>query len=107
LQKTIGCSNPKNTTPIFGKAACIVAGERGVVLLVEGGELDAVEAGDASFGSDPEVSITSLEYLVNTVLRETVVARPSLMPQGRKKGRFRESHVLLRIGPRVCGSDRT
>jgi hypothetical protein len=53
LQKTIGCSNPKSTTSIFGEAAYIIAGERWAVVLVEDGELDTVEAGDASFGSDP------------------------------------------------------
>jgi hypothetical protein len=101
LQKTIGCSNPKITGSIFGEAASIVAGESQIVLLVEDGELDTVEAGDASFGSDPEVSITSLEYLVNTVLRKTVLARPRLMSQCPKKRRFRESAVFLRISPRV------
>jgi hypothetical protein len=68
LQKTIGCSNPKITGSIFSEAAGIVAGESQIVLLAEDGELDTVEAGDASFGSDPEVSITCLEYLVNARL---------------------------------------
>jgi hypothetical protein len=73
-QKTVGCSNPKNTTSIFGEATCIVAGERRVVFLIEDGELDAIESGDASFGSDPEVPIVSLEYLVNTILWKAVLA---------------------------------
>jgi hypothetical protein len=73
-QKTVGCSNPKNTASIFGEATRIVAGERRVILLVEDGELDATEAGDASFGSDPEVSIASLEHLVNTILWKAVLA---------------------------------
>jgi len=61
-------------TSIFGKAACIVAGERRVVLLIEYGELNAIEAGDAFFGSDPKVPIVSLEDLVNTILRKTVLS---------------------------------
>jgi hypothetical protein len=70
---------------IFGEAAGIVAGDRWGVLLVEDGELDTIEAGDASFGSYPEVSITRLKYLVNTILRQTVLTRPRLMRQGVKR----------------------
>jgi hypothetical protein len=73
-QKAVGCSNPKTTTSIFCEATCIVACERRVFLLVEDGELDTVEASDASFGSDPEVPIVRLEYLVDTILRKTVLA---------------------------------
>jgi hypothetical protein len=84
-QKTIGGSNPKSATSIFGEAAGIIAGDRWGVLLVEDGELDTVESGDASLGSYPEVSITRLKYLVNTVLRQTVLTRPRLMRQGAKR----------------------
>jgi hypothetical protein len=59
---------------IFGEAASIVAGERRVVLLIEDGELDAIEAGDTSFRSDPKVPIVSLEDLVNTILWKTILS---------------------------------
>ena len=84
-QETIGGSNPKSATSIFGEAAGIIAGDSWGVLLVEDGELGTIEAGDASFGSYPEVSIARLKYLVNTVLRQTVLTRPRLMRQGVKK----------------------
>jgi hypothetical protein len=58
----------------LGEATRIVAGERRVVLLIEAGELNAIEAGDASFRSDPKIPIVSLEDLVHTILRKAVLA---------------------------------
>jgi hypothetical protein len=80
-QKAVGRSNPQLTTAIFSEAACIVASECRVVLLVEYGELNSVEAGDASFRGYPEVSIAGLKNMVNAILRKTVFARPGLMSQ--------------------------
>jgi hypothetical protein len=74
FQKAVGRSDPKIALSIFCEATRIVACERWIVLLIEDGELNAIEAGNASFGSDPEVSVVSLEDLVNTILRKAVLA---------------------------------
>ena len=98
-QKTVGRPNPKTATSILSKAAGIVAGELRGILLVEDGELDTVEPGDASFGSDPKVSIASLENLVNTILRKAILSRPNLVSPGPLKvGRQEPCHSLAR-GP--------
>jgi hypothetical protein len=97
-QKAVRCSNPKRTTAIFSETAYIVAGERRVVLLVEYGELNSVEAGDASFGGYPKISIAGLKDLVNTILRKTVFARPGLMPQRPRNRRLRIFTTLLHMG---------
>jgi len=98
-QKAVGCSNPKRTTAIFSEAACVVAGKRGVVLLVEYGELNSVEAGDASFRGYPEVSIAGLKDLVNAILRKTVLGRPGLMSQCPLGGWLRTFTAFLRMNP--------
>jgi hypothetical protein len=43
--------------------------------------LNAIETGDAFFSGYPEISITGLNDLVNTILRKTAFTRPELMFQ--------------------------
>jgi hypothetical protein len=106
-QEAVGCANPKCAASIFGETACIVAGERRIVLLVKYGELDSIEASNTSFSGDPEVSIAGLKDMVDTILRKSVFTRPGLMPPHPRNGWLRMFTALLRMGPGVCVCDST
>jgi hypothetical protein len=69
LQKAIGTSNPQSAGRVLRQAADVVAGEGRGVFVIEGFELNPIEAGDAAFGRDPDVTVAGLKYLMNAVLR--------------------------------------
>ena len=64
---------------VLCEAADIVAGEGRVVFVIEGYEINSVEAGHSSFGRYPDIAVTGLKNSVNTILRKAVLCGPGLM----------------------------
>src|SRR6185503_21214846 len=81
LDEAIGGSDPEGAVCVLGDAAGVAAGEGGGVFVVEDFEVDAVEAGDAVFGGDPDVAVARLEDLMDAVLRKPIFSRPGLMSE--------------------------
>jgi hypothetical protein len=49
--------------------------------VIEDFEIDAIEAGDAVFGCDPDVAVLRLKDAMNAVLRKPVLRGPGLVSE--------------------------
>ena len=86
LDEAIGGSDPERSSSVLDDAAGVAAGEGRGVFVVEDFEVDAVEAGDAVFGSYPDIAVAGLKDLVNAVLRKSILRRPGLMAEAVQHG---------------------
>ena len=53
--------------------------QTGRVVVVKDGELNAIEAGEAAFGAQPEVSVARLSDGLNRILGKTVLDLPNVV----------------------------
>ena len=75
-------ADPERAIACLGETGDVVALKCGLVFMTKEGEGEAIEAGQAAFGGDPEIAIAGLEDCMHAVLGETFFGGPDLVAEG-------------------------